>query len=162
LLDSYRVHGKGADKYDNVRIGMNSRLDTMQAAILSVKLAIYAEEVAARNRAAARYDELIGGRTILPHVPEGYESVWAQYTIQLPDGETRARVQGHLLSKGIPTMIYYPMPLHRLTAYSEFPQDPLGLKVSERVSTRVLSLPMHPYLAPDTQEFIASSLAQSL
>jgi dTDP-4-amino-4,6-dideoxygalactose transaminase len=162
LIDSYRVHGKGADKYDNVRIGMNSRLDTMQAAILSVKLAIYAEEITARNKAAANYDALLAGRTALPFVPEGYESVWAQYTIRLPGSEARGRVQGHLSSKGIPTMIYYPVPLHRLSAYNQFPRDPNGLSVCESVAGQVLSLPMHPYIEPDTQEFIASSLIEAL
>jgi dTDP-4-amino-4,6-dideoxygalactose transaminase len=162
LVDSYRVHGKGADKYDNVRLGLNSRLDTLQAAILSVKLDVYAEEIAARNKIAATYDALIGTHARLPHVPEGYESVWAQYTISLPDSVMRAKVKDQLASKGIPTMIYYPVPLHRLTAYNVYPCDPNGLPVSESAAGTVLSLPMHPYILPATQEFIAASLIDAL
>ncbi|MAW85564.1 MAG: aminotransferase DegT [Phyllobacteriaceae bacterium] len=162
LIDSYRIHGKGTDKYDNVRIGMNSRLDSIQAAILSVKLSIYAQEIEARNRIAARYNSLLKDHVIVPAVPDGYESVWAQYTVRLPDARTRGEAQAHLAKNGIPTAVYYPIPLHRQTAYDTFPSDPAGMKATDLAADEVLSLPMHAYLHEETQDRIVNTLAEAL
>jgi dTDP-4-amino-4,6-dideoxygalactose transaminase len=162
LLDSLRVHGKGSDKYDNVRIGMNSRLDTMQAAILSVKLSIYADEIAARNQVAARYSAQLANLVETPVIPEGYGSVWAQYTIKLASAAERDAVQAALKEAGVPTAVYYPMPLHQQTAYNDYPADPAGLPVSEDVSTRVLSLPMHPYLEEAVQRQIIDAVSTAV
>jgi dTDP-4-amino-4,6-dideoxygalactose transaminase len=158
LLDSYRVHGKGTDKYSNDRIGFNSRLDTLQAAILLEKLAIYDEEIEARQRVAARYHDGLSERFRTPHVPNDCTSVWAQYTLTLRDSEQRDALRVAAQAAGVPTMVYYPSPLHKLKAYEGFPCDPEGLLVSESLCTRVLSLPMHPYLEPDTQEKIVNAL----
>lgn len=158
VIDSLRVHGKGSDKYDNVRIGMNSRLDTLQAAILRVKLSVYREEIDARNAIAARYSEHLGNVVTVPHVPAGYRSVWAQYTIRLPRHCSRPDIQTKLSAQGIPTAVYYPLPLHLQTAYRDYPGDPAGLPVCEAMATDVLSLPMHPYLDTDSQQRIIEAL----
>jgi dTDP-4-amino-4,6-dideoxygalactose transaminase len=162
LLDSLRVHGKGSDKYDNVRIGLNSRLDTLQAAILSVKLSIYADEIAARNRVASRYTAHLGNLVQTPVVPDNMGSVWAQYTLKLTDGAERDALQSAMKDAGVPTMVYYPMPLHKQSAYKDFPADPAGLGVSESVSKRVLSLPMHPYLDEATQDRVIDAVSTSI
>lgn len=158
LLDSCRVHGKGTDKYSNDRIGLNSRLDTIQAAILLSKLSIYADEIDARQIVARRYDAALSDRFVTPLVPEGSVSVWAQYTLTLSEGAEREALQAAAREAGIPTMVYYPNPLHTLAAYREFPRDPEGLPVSEDLSRRVLSLPMHPYLQEDVQGQIIETL----
>lgn len=158
LIDSYRIHGKGQDKYDNERIGINSRLDTLQAAILIEKLAIFAQEIEARNRIAARYSVKLGGFIQCPTVPEGTTSTWAQYTIVLPKSATRNVVQAKLQKDDIPTAIYYPIPMHAQTAYKHFPHDPSGMAVSDDLCHRVLSLPMHPYLEEAVQDQICASL----
>lgn len=157
-LQSYRVHGKGAHKYDNERLGMNSRLDTLQAAILLEKLAIYPDEIEKRQVIAARYSSALANAVGVPHVPEGLTSVWAQYTILLRDEAQRDGLAAHLKSAGIPTAIYYPRPLHRQTAYGGFPVDPNGMAVSESHATRVLSLPMHPYLDEPTQRTVIDAI----
>lgn len=162
LLDSLRVHGKGGDKYDNVRIGLNSRLDTLQAAILLEKLAIYEEEIEARQAVARRYDNALSNLIATPTVPEGLVSVWAQYTLKAADSAQRDRIMAALKAEGIPSMIYYPRPLHTQTAYAAFPRDPAGLPVAESLAGRVLSLPMHPYLTAQEQERIVSVLAGAL
>lgn len=155
LLRSLRVHGKGSNKYDNVRIGLNSRLDTLQAAILLEKLRIYEVEIEARNVAASRYDDLIAGSNCeVPFVRNDFRSVWAQYTLIAPDEEMRTEKMSLLKEAGVPTMIYYPNPLNTLTAFSGFPSDPKGLSVSENMSKRVFSLPMHPYLDFSDNEFV--------
>lgn len=162
LLRSIRVHGKGGMKYDNVRLGMNSRLDTIQAAILQVKFAAFQScELEAVNRAAARYTERLAGNVVTPVVPEGVSSSWAQYTVQLKDRETRDRVQAELKAGGIPTMVYYPKPMHRQEAfggkgcYVPCPQ-------TERLCDTVLSLPIHPYLTEEDTETICYRLKASL
>ena len=127
-LRSLAFHGKGADKYDNVHIGMNSRLDTLQAAILIEKLAILEEEMIARQKVAARYSRGLGNVVKVPVVPEGSRSAWAQYSIETPD---RDALKAHLQSQGIPSVIYYVKPLHQQTAYRHFPRTPSGLPVSE-------------------------------
>lgn len=162
LIDSYRIHGKGTDKYDNVRIGMNSRLDSIQAAILSIKLDIYADEIVARNRIAARYDDLLKNHAVTPSVADGYESVWAQYTIRVTGPEARAKAQAALSAQGIPTAVYYPIPLHRQTAYGEFPSDPAGMAATDQAAGQVLSLPMHAYLDEATQDRIVEALVSAV
>lgn len=171
LAASYKVHGKGDYKYDNVRIGMNSRLDTIQAAILQVKLDAFRKtELDAVNAAAGRYDELIaaccaslGKKTpVLPVVPDGYRSSWAQYTVRLDDREQRDRVQAELKGQGIPTMVYYPRGMHQQTAFAGI-RDRFGAcPVTEILCDTVLSLPMHPYITVQEQTCVAQMLAQSL
>ena len=150
-LHSLRVHGQGRDKYDNVRIGMNGRLDTIQAAILIEKLEIFPDEIEARQQAADYYSSKLGADHQPPVLMDGATSVWAQYTIQL-DG--RDRVQEACRSGGVPTAIYYPIPLARQTGYRHYPTVPGGTPVSEALAHRVLSLPMHPYLDRETQDRI--------
>jgi dTDP-4-amino-4,6-dideoxygalactose transaminase len=143
LLRSIRNHGQGSDKYQNVRIGVNSRLDTIQAAILLEKLKIFPDEIEARERIALRYNQRLGqsNKIRVPHVAKGAQSTWAQYTIQVSD---RDKLQASLKDKNIPTAIYYPIPLSRQNGYRNYPSVPTP--VSERLSTTVISLPMHPYL----------------
>ncbi len=162
VLRSLRVHGQGGDKYDNVRIGMNARLDTIQAAVLIEKLAVFADEIEARNRVAARYADLLGDVAAVPRVPNGLASVWAQYTVRLPQGCDRDRVALQLKAAGVPTAVYYAKPLHRQTAYRDYPCAGNGLPVSDRLAAEVLSLPMHPYLDAPTQDRIAAALRQAL
>jgi dTDP-4-amino-4,6-dideoxygalactose transaminase len=152
-MRSMRVHGQGRDKYDNVRIGMNGRLDTLQAAILLEKLAIFPKEIEARQRVAETYAEGLGDVVRVPGVLQGATSVWAQYTVVL-EGADRDAVAAELKKQGVPTAIYYPTPLHQQTAYRHYPAARGGLPVSERLAGQVLSLPMHPYLEADVQGFI--------
>lgn len=161
-LESIRVHGKGSYKYENVRIGWNSRLDTIQAAVMLPKLQAFQEyELERVNEAAARYTQELKNIVKTPVIPEHFYSSWAQYTIQLENGEERDRLQGFLKEKGIPTMIYYPIPMHRQRAFE-------GLKlyqecpVTERLCQTVLSLPMHPYLEREEQERIAEAVKACL
>jgi dTDP-4-amino-4,6-dideoxygalactose transaminase len=161
LVASLRVHGKGSDKYDNVRVGVNSRLDTLQAAILLEKLAIYPDEIASRQKVAARYSDALRQRFGVPVVPEGSVSVWAQYTLRSTSGEERDAAMAALKAEGIPSVVYYPMPLHRQQAYRDFPADPQGLATSEMLAKTVFSLPMHPYLEPETQDRIIRTLLQA-
>ncbi len=159
-LRSLRVHGKGTHKYDNVRIGLNSRLDTLQAAILLVKLSIYGEEIAARQAVARRYHDGLAEYYSVPPIGDGNgtRSVWAQYTLKARDGEQRDRAMAALKAAGIPSAIYYPLPLHQQTAYRDCPADPAGLGASEDLAARVFSLPMHPYLQPDDQDRVIDVL----
>jgi dTDP-4-amino-4,6-dideoxygalactose transaminase len=158
LIDSYRIHGKGSHKYDNERIGMNSRLDTLQAAILIEKLAIFADEIEERQKVAARYSDGLNGRYETPHIPRGLKSTWAQYTIKTKSEKERAAVQEKAKAAGIPTAIYYPIPLHAQTAFREYPRDPKGLPVSDDLAKRVISLPMHPYLGAQVQEKVIEAI----
>ncbi|CCG40531.1 DegT/DnrJ/EryC1/StrS family aminotransferase [Magnetospirillum molischianum] len=159
LLRSLRVHGKGSDKYDNVRIGLNSRLDTLQAGILIEKLAILADEIIARNQVADRYAQGLGDIVAVPKVPAGYVSVWAQYTIRVTD---RDGLAARLKEKGVPTAVYYPIPMPSQTGYSTYPVATGGVPVSERLSREVISLPMHPYLDEPTQTKIIEAVRASL
>ena len=154
LLDSIRVHGKGTEKYDNVRIGMNSRLDTLQAAILLEKLAIYADEISSRNRIAARYSAALQDLYQVPEIPAGFHSIWAQYTLQARGGVDRQKIMANLKEAGIPTAVYYPRPLHTQTGYGGCPVEPLGLPKSKAAAANVFSLPMHPYLEEATQDLV--------
>jgi dTDP-4-amino-4,6-dideoxygalactose transaminase len=155
VMDSLRVHGKGEDKYDNVRIGMNSRLDSIQAAILNEKLKIFPEEIQLRDKVAQRYNDKLAGKVTVPTVIEGGLSVWAQYTIELDNPQGLA---AHLKAKGVPSASYYPKPLHQQTAYKAFPVATGSLPVSDRVGPRVISLPMHPYLDEETQDVIVEAV----
>lgn len=148
LVRSYAVHGKGSFKYDNVRVGMNSRLDTIQAAVLLAKLDAFIDgEIAAVNRVAGWYDEaLAGSQLLLPLVPEGYASSWAQYTIQLSESVDRDALQAALREQGIPTMVYYPKPMHAQGAFDGACVVPEECIVTERLCDAVLSLPMGPYM----------------
>ncbi len=157
-LRSVRVHGQGSDKYDNVRLGLTARLDTMQAAILIEKLKIFEDEIAARNRVAERYARGLGNVVAVPRLASGCTSVWAQYTIRLPNGCDRDGFAAALKAQGIPTAIYYPKSLHQQTAYREFPAASGGLPVSEKLSGDVISLPMHAYLDEPTQERIIKAV----
>lgn len=153
LLRSYRIHGKGMDKYDNVRIGMNSRLDTLQAAILQVKLRAFEEyELADVNQAARRYTEGLHKVVKTPTVREGFYSSWAQYSILLKRKEEWDGLQAYLKEKGIPTMVYYPRPMSMQGAFAEMDCVKVDLSVAADLCQRVLALPMHPYLTAEEQE----------
>ncbi len=161
MLKSLRVHGQGTDKYDNVRIGMTSRLDTIQAAVLIEKLKIFAEEIDARDRVAQRYAAGLKDVSIVPVVPDGYTSIWAQYTIRLKPG-IRDGLVAKLKAAGIPTGIYYPKPLHRLEAYRSFPVVDNGIPVTDQLAEEVISLPMHAYLDPPTQNRVIEAVRAAL
>ena len=163
LIDSYHVHGKGSDRYDNVRIGINSRLDSIQAAILLVKLKAFKEyELADVNKVAARYTEKLKGVVKTPIVPDGYFSSWAQYTLQLENEEQRAGLQAALKAKDVPTAIYYPIPMHLQTAFKYLNPDDNRCPVSERIAKTVLSLPIHPYLSENDQDMICEAVRDFL
>jgi dTDP-4-amino-4,6-dideoxygalactose transaminase len=155
LLRSLRVHGQGVNKYDNVRLGINGRLDTLQAAILIEKLAIFADEITARNGVAARYAAMLPEQVTLPTVIEGVTSTWAQYTIQCA-GRDRAIEQ--LEQAGVPTAVYYAKPLHRQTAYRHYPRAEDHLVTADRLAAGVLSLPMGPLITTENQAHIAGVL----
>lgn len=161
VLRSLRVHGQGTDKYDNVRIGMNGRLDTIQAAVLIEKLAVFADEIVARDKVANAYNAALKDVAIVPVVKPGYTSVWAQYTVRLP-GRDRDKIAAALKAQGVPTAIYYPKPLHVQTAYRDYPVAGNGLPVSERLAKEVLALPMHPYLDEPTQARIVGAVRAAL
>ena len=160
-IESLRVHGHGSDKYDNVRIGMTSRLDTIQAAVLIEKLKIFPDEIAARERIARRYAEGLADLAIVPQVPSGSVSVWAQYTIRVTAGR-RDKLPAALKAEGIPTAIYYPIPLHRQQAYKHYPVGEGGVAVSDQLAAEVISLPMHAYLDAPTQDRIIGAVRRSL
>ena len=161
LMRSIRMHGQGSDKYDNVRIGLASRLDTIQAAVLSEKLKIFPDEIEARNAVARRYTRGLGDVAIVPAVPDGLTSVWAQYTIRLAPGR-RDALAAALRVQGIPTAIYYPIPLHKQGAYRTYPVSRSGLANSERLADEVISLPMHAYLEEETQARIIDAVRTAL
>jgi dTDP-4-amino-4,6-dideoxygalactose transaminase len=161
-LRSVRVHGQGSDKYDNVRLGLTARLDTMQAAILIEKLKIFEDEIAARNQVAERYARGLGNVVSVPRLALGCNSVWAQYTVRLPKGANRDGFAAALKAQGIPTAIYYPKSMHQQTAYRNFPVAAGGLRVSEKLSEDVISLPMHAYLDEPTQERIIKAVRGAL
>ena len=163
LLKSLRVHGKGQDKYDNVRIGLNSRLDTIQAAVLKVKLEAFdKEELNAVNQAAKRYSELLADVVKTPNVPEGYYSSWAQYSILLKNKEQRDGLMGYLKEQGIPSMIYYKKPMHQQGAFNEANSVKVDCPVTETVFDRVLALPMHPYLTEEEIQKVVNCIVAYL
>jgi dTDP-4-amino-4,6-dideoxygalactose transaminase len=161
VIKSLRVHGQGSDKYDNVRIGMTGRLDTIQAAILLEKLKIFPDEIEARGRAAKRYNDGLRDVATVPETPAGFTSVWAQYTVRLAPGR-RDALASALKAEGIPTAIYYPIPLHRQAAYRSFPAVDGGLAVSEKLADEVISLPIHAYLDPITQDRVIDAVRRAL
>lgn len=168
LMRSIRVHGKGTMKYDNVRIGLNSRLDTIQAAILSVKLKAFKEyEVEAVNKAAEQYTALLKDTVTVPVVPEGFYSSWAQYTIQLKDRKQRDKLQQILKDNGIPSMIYYPKPMHKQLAFGLATADGacdygFDCSTTESLCDTVLSLPMHPYLKEEEIRKVAEVVRENV
>jgi dTDP-4-amino-4,6-dideoxygalactose transaminase len=159
LLISIRMHGQGADRYEHVRIGTNSRLDTIQAAILIEKLKIFPDEIEQRNKVAGRYRAAFAGsnRIKVQRVIDGATSTWAQYTLQVDD---RAKFQVDLKAAGVPTAVYYPIPLNRQKAYAHYPSAPTP--VSDSLSSKVVSLPMHPYLDEPTQDRIIAAVLASV
>ncbi len=161
ILVSLRAHGQGADRYDNVRIGLTARLDTIQAAVLIEKLKIFPEEITERNRIARRYSQHLADVVRGPTVPPHMTSVWAQYTIRVNAG-SRDAFAAALKAQGIPTAIYYPKPLHRLEAYRHFPADPCGLPVCDLIAEEVISLPMHAYLDDTTQDRIIAAVRRAV
>ena len=161
-LRSIRVHGQGSDKYDNVRLGLTGRLDTLQAAVLIEKLKIFEDEIAARDKVADRYARGLGNMVGVPRLAGGCSSIWAQYTIRLPNGVDRDGFAAALKSQGIPTAIYYPKSMHQQTAYRDFPVADGGLPASERLSRDVISLPIHAYLDEPTQQRIIATVRGAL
>lgn len=163
VIKSLRVHGKGEEKYDNIRIGMNGRLDTLQAAILLQKLSIFEDELRARQIVAERYHAGLKGHVQTALLPgPGDRSAWAQFTVVLDHKQNRDRVMKNLKDRGVPTAVYYPRPLHKQTAYSCYKREDGALRVSENLAQNVLSLPMHPYLEAETQDFIIDAFIKSL
>lgn len=162
-LRSIRIHGKGTCKYDNVRIGMNSRLDTLQAAVLQVKLEAFRKyELQDVNAAAKEYTRLLKDLVKTPVVKDGYYSSWAQYTIQLADRETREGLQAYLKEKGIPSMVYYPKAMHRQEAFAQVPSDDRDFPNTLRLCDRVLALPLHPYMKQEEIRLVADSIREYL
>ncbi len=159
LYRSLRAHGKGEGKYDIVRIGMNGRLDTLQAAILLAKLEVFGEELSARARVAQWYDAHLDGHLRLPARPNSATGAWAQYTVQVAG---RDRIAAELGAKGIPSAVYYPRPLHLQPAFAAFGEGPGSRPVSEGLCERVLSLPMHPYLDEGTVARISTALTDAI
>jgi dTDP-4-amino-4,6-dideoxygalactose transaminase len=160
-MDSIRVHGKGSDKYDNVRIGINGRMDTLQAAVLLSKFAIFPEEIELRQQAAERYAKALAGCGLEPPVvPPGSKSAWAQYSVLARNERHRLRAQQVLKEAGIPTAVYYPKPLHLQTAFRALGYREGDFPVSEEISRRIFSLPMHPYLEAEDQEKIAAAMRE--
>lgn len=158
-LESIRQHGKGVDKYDNDRIGLNARFDTIQAAVILAKLDIFEEEIERRQEVARRYEKELAGAVGTPAFPSGSVSVWAQYTIKT---DRRNDLAEGLKSLGVPTAIYYPKPMHIQPAYAHFGDGPGSHPVSERLCDEVISLPMHPYLDARTQSRICDAVREVL
>lgn len=157
-LLSIRNHGAGKDKYQNVRIGINGRMDSMQAGVLLAKLDIFERELEERNRIAARYSEKLKESFATPIIPEGYRSAWAQYSILAKDSAHRDKLMAALKEKDVPTAIYYPIPLHLQEAYENSGYKKGDLPVSEGIAERIFSIPMHPYLLENEIELICSTI----
>lgn len=159
VINSLKVHGKGSFKYDNIRIGMNSRLDTIQAAILQVKFKAFADyELKDINNTASLYAEKLKGKVITPKIPRGYYSSWAQYSILLKNKEQRNDLQEYLKENGIPSMIYYPSPMHMQTAYKELGYKKGDYPVSEKLCETILALPIHPYMTESDIEKVVTAI----
>jgi len=154
-IRSLRVHGQGRDRYENIRLGINGRLDTLQAAILLAKFEIFPEEIELRQKVAAQYIELFSDTDLtLPRIPTGFQSVWAQFSLLARDKKHRRQIQKNLSTQGIPTAIYYPLPLHLQPAFAYLGYKTGDFPRSEDVASRIFSLPMHPYLTPTDQKKI--------
>jgi len=159
VINSVRLHGKGTQKYDNVRIGLNSRLDSLQAAILLEKIKLFPGELSARNSVASRYEQGLGEFIKTPQCHDDLSSAWAQYTLVIHD---RDRIQQELKASGIPSVVYYPISLAEQKGYSNFPIVSSGVSVSTNLASTVLSLPMHPYLEIKSQDYVIKSLLKAL
>ena len=159
---SCRVHGMGKTKYHNDRIGMTARLDTMQAAVLLSKLSIFKDELVARQKVADQYECLLSQSVATPRLSDGASSAWAQYTIKLPQNCDRQKIQDYLSAKGVPTMIYYPIPMHKQAPYQRYPVANGALAITDSLCDIVLALPMHPYLAEEQVEHVARTLKEAL
>lgn len=158
IFRSVRVHGMGGQRYDNIRIGLNGRMSTIQAAILLEKFKIFEDEIKARNDVASRYEKLLSKKIQTPKVPENYTSTWAQYTVLAENSEHRSEIMNKMKEAGIPIAVFYPKPCHTQTAYKNYCYIASPLEKSEDAAERVFSLPMHPYLTEQDQEKIASIL----
>ncbi len=158
-LRSIRVHGQGTNKYDNVRIGLNGRFDTIQAAVLLAKLEIFEEEIQLRDKVAGRYSEKLGEVVVAPFVKPDRTSVWAQYSVL---ARNRDEIIQSLKAKGIPTAIYYPKPLHLQPAYKSLGYQNGDFPVSEEIANRIFSIPMHPYLNEEDQDYIVDAINSAL
>jgi len=158
-MKSLRVHGKGDNKYDNIRIGMNARMDTIQAAILIEKLKIFPDEIIARNALATSYNQAFKDILITPNIPENCTSTWAQYVLRI-DASRRENLLNKLKERNIPTVVYYPIPLHQQKAYSHYPH--CNPDLSEKLSTEVFSLPMHPYMDDATRDMIIDEVTKAV
>lgn len=161
VMKSIRAHGKGGEKYDIVRVGLNARLDTLQAAVLRAKLPHFASEIEVRNRVADAYDAKLNGVVETPARRRGHQSAWAQYTIKLP-ADRRDAVAAALKADGVPCAVYYPMPMHLQSAYRHFGDGEGSLPVSEALSGQVLSLPMHPFLTEPEIDRIADAVKSAV
>ena len=161
VMRSLSVHGQGSHKYENVRIGINGRLDTFQAAVLLAKFEIFAEEISMREEVAGKYSKLLSNgkaNVVVPQVPSGYGSAWAQYSVLAKDENHRSELQNRLKEAGVPTAIYYPKPLHLQTAFQYLGYKAGDFPKSEEAANRIFSIPMHPYLPLKDQEKIAQAL----
>ncbi len=158
LMQSIRVHGQGVDKYDNERIGINGRLDTIQAAVLIEKLKLFPKEIKERNKIAKKYTEKLADVVTTPYIPKGYSSVWAQYSVLAESTERRTQIMSYLKEHNIPTVIYYAKPLHLQMAFHPIGCSKGEMPVSEDISSRIFSLPMHPYLKDDEIDFISDMI----
>jgi dTDP-4-amino-4,6-dideoxygalactose transaminase len=162
IMRSCRVHGMGQSRYENIRIGMTARLDTMQAAILDAKLDIFEDEVTRRQQVADRYMAMLGNLVETPRLAAAATSSWAQYTVKLPEGSDRDHIAAVMKAHDVPTAIYYPVPMHGQPPYRNFPVAGGGLAVTSDLCARVLALPMHPYLEASVQERITAALETAL
>ena len=162
IARSCRVHGMGETKYHNDRIGMTARLDTMQAAVLLSKLSIFKDELARRQAVADQYQDRLAEHVITPRLSQDATSSWAQYTIKLPQHIERQKVQDYLLSQNVPTMVYYPIPMHKQKPYQRYPVANQELAITDTLCDIVLALPMHPYLQEEQIESICSALISAV
>ena len=162
IMRSCRIHGMGKTRYDNIRIGMTARLDTLQAAVLDAKLDIFEDELERRQTVADHYADLLDGIVETPGLAHGATSSWAQYTVKLPQGADRDAVMAALKERGVPSAIYYPVPMHRQPPYQSYPVSGCGLELTADLCSRVLALPMHPYLEFAQQQQVATAMAEAL
>ena len=162
IMRSCRIHGMGRTRYENIRIGMTARLDTMQAAVLDAKLDIFADELTRRQQVADRYAAMLGHLVETPRLAAAATSSWAQYTVKLPQGTDRERIASVMKMHDVPTAVYYPVPMHEQPPYRHFPVAGGGLDVTSDLCARVLALPMHPYLEAPVQEQVAAALTAAL
>jgi UDP-2-acetamido-2-deoxy-ribo-hexuluronate aminotransferase len=160
-LVSIRVHGQGRDRYEHVRLGITGRLDSLQAAVLLAKLSVFEKELRERQRVADRYNDLIARHVptlVTPFVPTGYQSAWAQYCVLAQSSDQRQKLRDKLQAAGVPTAVYYPIPLHLQKVFGGLGYHPGDMPVSEDLATRIFALPMHPYLTNEAIETIVTAM----